>query len=85
MKKQSDELVSYRTCFSTDAGQRVLADILAEGGYFDNDLSTEGEIAVQNFVQTIVKKCGVCHDPNNNVAYVKKLMELPSSEWQRKK
>ena len=71
-----DYISSYRSCFSTDAGRRVLADILADGGYFDTDLKTEGEIAVQNFVKKIIKKLGICRKPEDISSYVNKLMEL---------
>ena len=70
-------LVTYRTCFSTDAGRRVLGDILINGGYFDIDLKTEGEIAVQNFVKTIIKKLGV-DGPEVVDSYVQKILELPN-------
>jgi hypothetical protein len=49
----------YRTCFGTDAGHRVLGHLLLEAGYFDTDLSTEGEIAVRNFAQKIVCNLGL--------------------------
>jgi hypothetical protein len=52
-------VTDYRTCFSSDAGKRVLGDILINGGYFDTDLVTEGDIAVQNFVKKIVRKLGI--------------------------
>ena len=70
-------VTSYRTCFGTDAGRRVLGDILINGGYFDNDLTTTEEIAVQNFVKTIVKKLGIS-GPDSVDSYVNKLFELPN-------
>ena len=71
-------VTSHRTCFGTDAGKRVLGHILLEGGYFDTDLKTEGEIAVQNFVKGIVKNLGIFDDPKDVGLYIQKLMELPS-------
>ena len=47
----------YRECFSTDSGQRVLANMLTEGGFFKY-LETPEEQAVENFLKTILNKCG---------------------------
>ncbi len=66
----------YRQCFMTDAGKRVLGDILINAGYFDTDLTTEGEIAVQNFAKRIVKKLGVCGTPESVLEYIDKILEL---------
>ncbi len=70
-------VISYRTCFNTDAGKRTFGDILINGGYFDDDLKTEGEIAVQNFVKGLVKKLGI-DGPEVVDSYVNKLFELPN-------
>ncbi len=70
-------VISYRTCFGTDAGKRTFGDILINGGYFDDDLKTEGEIAVQNFVKKMVKKLGI-DGPEIVDSYVNKLFELPN-------
>ena len=51
---------SYRACFSSGEGRRVLVDILAEAGFFDTNLSTPEEIAVENFAKKILKKSGLC-------------------------
>jgi hypothetical protein len=80
----SDTTTSYRTCFSTDAGQRVLGEILIDGGYFDTDLKTESEIAVENFVKMILKKILDGNPEKNQICeppavggFVRKLFELP--------
>ncbi len=78
MAKVNDEVASYRTCFSTDAGQRVLGDILLEAGFFDTDKFTPEEIAVQNFAKGILKKIGICKDPKDMDSFVQKLFELPN-------
>ena len=78
MEKINNEVASWRACFNTDAGKRVFGQILMDGGYFDTDLETEGEIAVQNFVKRMVKKLGVCGGPQDVNSYVQKLFELPS-------
>ncbi len=78
MAKVNDEVASYRTCFSTDAGQRVLGDILLEAGFFDTDKFTPEEIAVQNFAKKILKKIGICKDPKDMDGFVQKLFELPN-------
>lgn len=75
-KKGIDQISSYRMCFSTDAGKRVLGDILINAGYFDTDLKTSGEMAVQNFAKRIVKKLGICQTPEGVSEYVNGLMNL---------
>ncbi len=80
MEKRNSQVASWRTCFNTDAGKRVLGQILIDGGYFDTDLKTEGEIAVQNFVKGIVKNLGIFNDPKDVSGYIQKLMELPNKE-----
>ncbi len=77
MEKKDNTVTSYRTCFGTDAGKRVLGDILINAGYFDTDLTTTEEQAVQNFAKTIIKKLGI-HGPDVISSYVNKLFELPS-------
>ena len=83
-EKQIDHTVSdYRTCFTADAGRRVLGHILMEGGYFDTNLVTEGEIAVQNFVKKIVRNLGLFAIKEDKIigvdSYVNGLFELPSN------
>lgn len=69
-------VLDYRTCFSTDPGKRVLAHILLDAGYFDSDLKTEGEIAVHNFVNKIIKNLGICGTPQSAVDFVSKMFEI---------
>lgn len=78
MAEQSETVASFRACFMTDPGKRVLGQILMDGGYFDTDLETEGELAVQNFVKKIVRNLGICQDPRGVGSYVQALMNLPS-------
>ena len=47
----------YNIFFETDKGQRVLANMLLEGGFFRHT-KTEGEQAVQNYLKTILAKTG---------------------------
>ena len=53
--EHNETTASYRACFGTDAGKRVLGHILIESGYFDADLTTPQEQAVQNFAKAILK------------------------------
>ncbi len=75
----SSQTTLYRQCFLTDSGKRVLAHILTEGGYFDTDIITEGDIAVQNFTKKIVKNLGICQTPESVSEYVNKILELKVS------
>jgi hypothetical protein len=52
-------ITDYRACFGSGAGRRVLGHLLIEAGYFDTDLQTEGEIAVQNFAKKILRNLGL--------------------------
>ena len=47
----------YNVFFETDRGQRVLANMLLEGGFFKHT-KTEGEQAVENYLKTILAKTG---------------------------
>ncbi len=85
MAKRDSQITSYRTFLATDAGQRVLGDILAEAGMFDTDLKTPEDLAVLNFAKKILKKMGLCGEQpeqswlsaKNIDSFVQKLAELP--------
>ena len=47
----------YGVFFETEKGQRVLANMLLEGGFFKLN-KTDGEIAVQNFLKVCLAKTG---------------------------
>jgi hypothetical protein len=47
----------YDRTFSTEWGQRVLANMLTEGGFFKHNHTPE-EQAVQNFLKTVLSKTG---------------------------
>lgn len=71
--------IDYRTCFSTGSGKTVLTDILMEAGYFDTDLKTAEEIAVENFAKKIIHKLGVydVKDLSQQLRFVDKMFSLP--------
>lgn len=71
--------IDYRNCFSTGSGKIVLVDILLQAGYFDTDLKTTEEIAVENFVKEILHKMGIydAKDLKQQERFVDKLFELP--------
>ena len=64
----------YRQCFKTDVGKRVLANMMVEAGWFGYNKTPE-EQAVENFVKTILCKCGF-YDANHVDEYVTKLMSM---------
>ena len=47
----------YNIFFDNDRGQRVLANMLLEGGFFKHS-KTEGETAVENYLKTVLAKTG---------------------------
>jgi len=71
---------SYRTCFSTDAGKRVLGHLLVEAGYFDTDVKTPEETAVLNYAKKILKNMGLFFEKDNKIigvdSFVNKLFEI---------
>lgn len=79
MEKTGQLKIDYRQCFSTLSGKMVLTDILIDAGYFDDDLKTSEEIAVENFVKTILHKMGVYDkkDLSQQSRFVDKIFELP--------
>lgn len=66
---------SYRECFSTPAGRRVLASLLLEAKFMDYTHTPE-EQAVENFVKTILYKTG-SYNQKNLDSYVLNLLNLP--------
>ncbi len=75
-KKQpvDNTVVDYRRCFSTDAGKRVLGNMLMEAKFFDYTKTLE-EQAVENFMKTVLTKCGSYHVDNID-EYVNNLMTM---------
>lgn len=68
--------IDYRRCFSSDAGKRVLANMMLEAKFFDYTHTPE-EQAVENFVKTILTKCG-SYKVDNIDEYVTHLMSMKS-------
>jgi len=73
----NDETInSYRACFMSDAGKRVLGHLLLDAGYFDADAKTSEESAVRDFVTRILHNCGIGRKPQTMSGFVNKLFEL---------
>ena len=79
MAKGVNQKSDFRSCFGTDSGKRVLGWLMIEAGYFDCDLKTTEEIAVQNFVKQILKNMGI-YELDIVDSYVQKLFEIPSGD-----
>lgn len=71
--------IACRTCLSTGSGRVFLTNLLMEGGFFDDDLSTLEELAVRNFLVKILHKMGVYDkkDLSQQSRFVDKIFELP--------
>ena len=80
MKKRKDNIshwvVTYRQCFGTNAGRKVLANLLHHAGYFDIDMKTVEELAVLNFVKVIIKNLGITNTEESFDEFVNKLFEM---------
>lgn len=80
MAEKDSQTTWYRTCFGTDAGKRVLSNLLLEAGYFDTDLKTLEELAVLNFAKKILSNIGLFFERDGKIVgidtFVNKLFEL---------
>lgn len=74
----NEHIKDYRECFSTAAGKKVLAHLLADMGFFDDNVKPE-EIILQNYARKILKNLGILHIENVQ-GMVEKLFELPIKE-----
>lgn len=72
----SEETRVYRQCFSSVAGKTVLANILADWGFFDDNVNSPEEVAKANCARTILKKCGIINVETIG-SFVDKLFEIP--------
>ena len=74
MFKKDKTVPDYRRCFCTDAGQRVLANMLIEAKFFEYTKTPE-EQAVENFLKTVLTKCGT-YNIGNVDSYVRDVLNL---------
>ena len=73
----------YTTFFTTESGQRVLADMLLEGGFFKLNTTPE-EQAVENFLKTVLTKTGKfpiegVSDARRIISYVSNIGRRPKA------
>ena len=78
MKPTATQQNAYRECFSTAPGQKVLGHLLADMGFFDEDIKTPEDRAVANYAGTILKNLGLFGDPSTIDSFVSKLFEIPT-------
>jgi hypothetical protein len=71
----------FRMCFSTEAGKRVLANLMMEAKFFE-ETTTLQEQAVENFMKMILTKTGGYNRANVD-HYITNLMNLPRIEGKR--
>ena len=67
-------VVDFRTCFGSDVGKRVLANMLLEANFFAHEHTPE-EQAVSNFMKTVLCKCGVYY-PDNADDFVERILGM---------
>ena len=74
----SEVKITYRQCFSTDSGKKVLTDILIQCGYFDTDLHPDN-IYNLNIAHYILHSLGVFDKINlrQQQRFVDKLFDIP--------
>jgi len=68
----------YITCFSTESGKRVLANLLMEANLFECSHTPE-EQAVENFIKMILTKTGKFHKDNVDMM-IEGFINLPRIE-----
>ncbi len=71
--------IYYRNCFGTGSGKIVLKNILMEAKLFEQ-INTPEEMAVENFVKTILHKMGEYGDVRRNETIIDRLFNLPRKE-----
>lgn len=80
--------IYYRNCFGTGSGKIVLKNILIEAKLFEQ-INTPEEMAVENFVKTILHKMGEYGDVRRNETIIDKLFNIPRKEvetgWLKRK
>ena len=69
----------HRQLFSSAIGQKVLGQMLIDGGYFDNKRTAPEDMAVLNYVKGILKNCGLLKTENID-SYVRNLFNIPAGE-----
>ena len=72
--------MDLRSCFSTDVGKRVLGWMLLDAGFFDCDMKTTDELAVENFMKNILKEMGVYDNPDKMSQVVNGLLNVSIGE-----
>ena len=72
-------VISYRQCFSTASGKKVLTDLLMQCGYFDDDLETPEDLSKLNVAHYILHSLGVFSKINlgQQEKFVDKLFDIP--------
>ena len=78
--EKNNQVTSYRQCFMTDAGKRVLGQLLIDAGYFDCDMKTTEELAVLNYAKGIIRNMGICVTPKNVSQFVNRILEISPEE-----
>ena len=68
--------MDYRTCFSSDVGRRVLGQLLLDAGFFDTDMKTTEELAVETYAKNILKILGVANHPDKMKQFVNAIFEV---------
>ena len=80
-----DTVADHNRTFSSEHGQRVLANMLTEGGFFKLNKTSE-EQAVENFLKIVLAKTGRypvegdC-DQNKMIRFVNGIMNCPKKKW----
>ena len=54
----------------------MLGHLLLEAGFFDADMKSPEDIAVENFMKKILKQMGVYDHPNKMKQFINGLMEI---------
>jgi len=74
----------YRSVFGTPEGQRVLAHMLQDMGFFADNVNTEEQMILFNYAKTILRRCGVFPDDQKDAPkmelVLQQLFSMPYEE-----
>jgi hypothetical protein len=73
--------IQFRTCFSTPSGKVTLGIILADLGYFDNDINPD-EVCKANYAKTILKYMGLC-EKDTVSSFIDNILNVPVIQEKR--
>jgi len=73
----------YKNCFGTPSGRIVLAHMLQEMRFFNDDIEAEDHTGrvLRNYAMTLIERLGTADNPDRTIdAIVEIILKLPKQE-----